>query len=382
LLPFGNFTSAAHKWCVTGTPMNTSINDLNGQLKFIGLKSVSGMFQAFKTDMPSHFTGSSKRKQDENTCKAARFLFVMRNILIRHSIKQQGRLSKTDLMSLPPKEEKVIHIQFTENERKEYEQIESDALSFYITYKGKVRGNYLKLYSALMPLQIACSGGVAEDTDDEKKKKKKFTTNFPFKSKFLRLLKELEKIRTEEPGSKCLVFSRFTSTLHCMKQELPKHGFQFRTLSGDMPMSQRAKSLREFQSDPLTTVFLLSLRSGAVGINLTQANHVFLMEPATNPALEAQAIGRVYRLGQRKAVQVIRMYMENSFETRLIGILAKKYSSTSHNEENSTLNENGEGSNALEPEPVASCTQVVDHMKTDKSILVEEELDILFGIDS
>lgn len=93
-------------------------------------------------------------------------------------------------------------------------------------------------------------------------------------------------------AAKSLVFSQYSSTLSWLQEELPKHGFQFRTLSGDMTMKNRAKALRDFQSDPPTTIFLLSMRAGAVGINLTQANRVFLMEPCYNPALERQAIGR------------------------------------------------------------------------------------------
>ena len=102
--------------------------------------------------------------------------------------------------------------------------------------------------------------------------------------------------------AKSLVFSQFTSSLKYLQEELPKHGFQFRTLSGSMPMRQRAKALHDFQHDPPTTIFLLSLRAGAVGINLTQANRVFLLEPCLNPAMEQQSIGRVHRLvsaGQR-----------------------------------------------------------------------------------
>ena len=96
--------------------------------------------------------------------------------------------------------------------------------------------------------------------------------------------------------AKSLVFSQFTSSLQYLQEVLPKHGFQYRTLSGDMPMRRRAKALYDFQNDPPTTIFLLSMRAGAVGINLTQANRVFLLEPCFNPALEAQSIGRVYRL--------------------------------------------------------------------------------------
>ena len=71
-------------------------------------------------------------------------------------------------------------------------------------------------------------------------------------------------------------------------------------LAGFMTQTQRAKALRDFQNDPPTTVFLLSVRAGAVGINLTQANHVFLMEPLLNPAFEAQAVGRVHRMVRGK----------------------------------------------------------------------------------
>mmetsp|Transcript_12559 Transcript_12559/g.14725 ORF Transcript_12559/g.14725 Transcript_12559/m.14725 type:complete len:570 (-) Transcript_12559:449-2158(-) len=393
---------AVNKWAVTGTPMNTSLNDLNGQLKFVGLEHLPAMFRAFQADMPSHFN-RRKRMNTNNDC-AARFLFVMRSILIRHSIKQQGRMSNTDIMSLPSKIEENILIKFTDSERKEYDKLETDAKSYYTTFKGNIGAGYLKLYSALMPLRIACSGGVVDNEDDKgndreshadnppAKKKNNIITDVPFKSKYNQLLQELEKIRSSEPEAKSLVFSQFTSTLSWMKQELPKHGFQFRTLSGDMPMSKRATALREFQSDPQATIFLLSMRSGAVGINLTQANYIFLMEPATNPALEAQAIGRIYRLGQRKSVRVIRMYMAQSFETRLLGVLEKKYSSSRNKEKRSTLNIDGSESNTsdtdisssdmLEPEPIASCTQVVGHMTKDKSDLVKEEFDTLFGVEA
>ncbi len=114
-------------------------------------------------------------------------------------------------------------------------------------------------------------------------------SNFVFESKVKKLLKYLKKIRDEEPECKChfwlkgvtkcsgtdshihfdflpsslaksLVFSQFSSTLDWLKSELPKNGFQFRTLSGDMTMKKRAKALSDFQNDPPTTIFLLSMR--------------------------------------------------------------------------------------------------------------------------
>jgi superfamily II DNA or RNA helicase len=130
------------------------------------------------------------------------------------------------------------------------------------------------------------------------------------------------------------VFSQFTSTLQWLKDELPKHGFQFRTLSGDMSMKNRAKALSQFQNDPPTTIFLLSMRAGAVGINLTQANRVFLMEPCFNPALEAQAIGRVHRLGQKRSVEIIRLLMKDSIDSRMVEMLEKKHGKLDGSEAN------------------------------------------------
>jgi SNF2 family DNA or RNA helicase len=91
-----------------------------------------------------------------------------------------------------------------------------------------------------------------------------------------------------------------------------------------MSMKKRAKTLHDFQHDPPTAIFLLSLRSGAVGINLTQANRVFLMEPSFNPAVEAQAIGSVHRLGQKRKVEVIPLVMTKSAKTRILEMLKKK----------------------------------------------------------
>ena len=93
-------------------------------------------------------------------------------------------------------------------------------------------------------------------------------------SKLDRLLTELERIQTADEKAKCLVFSQFSQTLAWLQLELPKHGFKYRTLLGSMSKNERSKALAEFQSDPPTTIFLLSMRAGAVGVNLTQANHV------------------------------------------------------------------------------------------------------------
>ena len=84
-----------------------------------------------------------------------------------------------------------------------------------------------------------------------------------------------------------------------------------RSYASAMPSAHPCmQAIEAFQKDPPTTVFLLSMRSGAVGINLTAANHVFLMEPAFNPALEDQAVGRAHRMGQTRPVTVKKFYIK------------------------------------------------------------------------
>merc|ERR1712218_350811 len=91
-----------------------------------------------------------------------------------------------------------------------------------------------------------------------------------------------------------------------------------------MNMPQRAKALREFQNDPPTTIFILSVRCGAVGLTLTAASHVFMMEPCINPALYQQAINQVYRLGQKNEVFIKTLVMKGTIEEQILEVNKKK----------------------------------------------------------
>jgi len=136
-------------------------------------------------------------------------------------------------------------------------------------------------------------------------------------TKLKALIGWLLKVKDSDPTSKCLVFTQFKHSMAWLSEELPKRGFTFRSLDGSMTQKAREDALLAFRDDPPTTVFLLSVRAGAVGINLTEANHVFFMEPLLNSAIEKQAIGRVHRMGQRRAVTVVKFVMKHSVESRL-----------------------------------------------------------------
>ena len=134
------------------------------------------------------------------------------------------------------------------------------------------------------------------DTKDDEDDEDEGESEVVMTSKLEALIANLKRTQASDASAKCLVFTSFKPTLDWLCEALPARGFTFRTLTGDMSQQQREEALLAFQHDPPTTIFLLSVRAGAVGINLTEANHVFLLEPLLNPGLEKQAIGRVHRM--------------------------------------------------------------------------------------
>merc|ERR1711902_38700 len=111
-------------------------------------------------------------------------------------------------------------------------------------------------------------------------------------------------------------------------------------MGGSMSMNKRKKQLSEFSNNSNVKVFVLSVRSGAVGITLTSANHVFMLEPPFNPALYLQAINRVYRLGQTKKVHIHTLIMKDSIEQRIWNINKDKQSDNSQQNDSNSNNGN------------------------------------------
>ena len=149
-----------------------------------------------------------------------------------------------------------------------------------------------------------------------------------FDSKLKKLFAELHKLKVEKPNDKSLIFTSFSKSLNWICEQLEENGFKYKTLTGSMTMNKRKKALDEFANDCETKIFVLTVRSGAVGITLTSANHIFMMEPQFNPALYRQAINRVYRLGQTKKVHIHTLIMKDSIEERIWNINKDKYKET------------------------------------------------------
>jgi SNF2 family DNA or RNA helicase len=177
--------------------------------------------------------------------------------------------------------------------------------------------------------------GVEEDEEDRmqtkgSQKPKRITTYSGPHSKTKALLHDLlaskheSEMNPTEPPFKSVVFSGWTTHLDLIQIALQDHGITFTRLDGRMTRTARSAAMETFRDDPSIHVILVTISAGGLGLNLTTANKVYVMEPQYNPAAEAQAIDRVHRLGQKRDVETVRYIMKGSFEEKMLELQEKK----------------------------------------------------------
>lgn len=143
-------------------------------------------------------------------------------------------------------------------------------------------------------------------------------------AKIVALIEQLRALRRESPTMKSVVFSQFTSFLTLIEGALNRSNIKFLRLDGTMAQKARAAVLTEFRESKQVTVLLISLRAGGVGLNLTSAKRVYMMDPWWSFAVEAQAIDRVHRMGQEDVVKVCRFIVKDSVEERMLRVQDRK----------------------------------------------------------
>ena len=130
-------------------------------------------------------------------------------------------------------------------------------------------------------------------------------------------LKDILSTLMDSGDNRVIIFSQFTSFLEIIGRMLVKQGYKYLYLDGSTPLKERSMLVTKFQSG-LCPIFLVSLKAGGLGLNLTAANYVIIADPWWNPAIEKQAEDRAHRMGQERAVTVIRLVAQHTIEEKIL----------------------------------------------------------------
>ncbi|WP_224372063.1 DEAD/DEAH box helicase [Hyalangium versicolor] len=218
------------------------------------------------------------------------------------------RLKRDVAPELPPRTEAVMHVSLDERERSVYDAVMAATRKEVVALLSE-GGNVLKALEALLRLrQAACHPALVPGQQANTS------------SKVQTLVEALSTAVSD--GHKALVFSQWTSLLDLLEPHLKAAGIGFDRLDGST--ANRGEVTAKFQSPEGAPVLIMSLKAGGTGLNLTAADHVFLMDPWWNPAAEAQAADRAHRIGQERPVMVYRLVSQGTVEERILGLQEKK----------------------------------------------------------
>lgn len=219
------------------------------------------------------------------------------------------RMKRDVLPELPPRTDAVLHVELEESERAVYDAVRA-ATRRELTSKLAAGGGVLAALEALLRLrQAACHPALVPGQPDAESS-----------SKVERLVGALEEAVADD--HKAIVFSQWTSLLDLVEPQLEAAGIRFTRLDGST--KDRGAVVTEFQDASGPPVLLASLKAGGTGLNLTAADHVFLLDPWWNPAAEDQAADRAHRIGQERPVIVYRMVARDTVEERILALQERK----------------------------------------------------------
>ncbi|EDM27241.1 swf/snf family helicase [Lentisphaera araneosa HTCC2155] len=219
------------------------------------------------------------------------------------------RLKKDVLKDLPERTEINLRIPLSPDERGVYNGLRARA-SDRLGKRGGDRNDKFFILEEITRLrQAACSPSLLD---------KQFSDQSAKLKRFIELVKELK-----EAGHRALVFSQFTSFLDLVEKALAEEDVDFLRLDGSTPAKKRPQLVKKFQVGK-SSVFLISLKAGGFGLNLTAANYVIHLDPWWNPAVEDQATDRAHRIGQEKAVTVYRLISEGTIEEKILKLHESK----------------------------------------------------------
>ena len=284
---------AAFRLTLSGTPVENRLDELWSQFHFLNRGLLGG-----RQDFQERYEQPVKSGQPQ---AAERLRERIRPFILRRS---KGEVAP----ELPPRTERVLHCELSDAERLVYDTVHAATLNDVVA-RLAAGGNVMAALEALLRLRQACchSGLVPGHNADTS-------------AKVELLLEVLGEALADR--HKALVFSQWTALLDRVEPHLRAADIDFTRLDGQT--RRRDEVVRRFQDDSGPPVMLVSLRAGGTGLNLTAADHVFLLDPWWNPAVEDQAADRAHRIGQTRPVLVHRLVARDTVEERILALQQRK----------------------------------------------------------
>lgn len=277
-------TNAPVRLALTGTPIENHLGELFSIFRFLA----PGMFKV----KLAHFGPNQENDARDIIMRGLR-PFILR------------RTKSQVLKELPPKTESLLWCDFGANEKQEYNKLR---MYYHKELSGKKKTDFHVLEGLLRLRQFACHPRLLSPSTELGS------------SKLDVLVEQL--LGIQEAGKKALVFSQFTQFLALVKERLQEAGIEFSYLDGQT--RDRDAAINAFKTNPTKTAFLISLKAGGTGLNLTEASYCFILDPWWNPAVENQAIDRIHRIGQEDPVFVYRLVTRDTVEERVLELQKMK----------------------------------------------------------
>ena len=290
---------ARHKLVLTGTPIENSLSDLWSQMNFLNpgiLGNLAFFRRMFITPIEKH---ASEEQQEK-------LQLMIRPFVLR---RKKNEVAK----DLPPLMEEVRICPMDGGQQQMYDKEKSiirNTILSAIEKDGLNKSQFVVLQGLTKLRQLANHPSLMEKDAIEKS------------GKFDEIFRMLQNLLAEK--HKVLIFSSFVSHLELIEKNIREENWKYSKLTGQT--TKRENVIKQFQDDPENRIFLISLKAGGVGLNLTEADYVFIIDPWWNPAAENQAINRAHRIGQDKHVFVYRFITENSIEEKIQKLKERKSS--------------------------------------------------------
>ena len=293
-----NLINATYRFTLTGTPIENNTMELYAQMQFVN-PGLLGSQNFFKKEyaMPIDKNGSKEKTRELQQ--------LIKPFLLRRTKEKVAR-------ELPPKTEIPLFCEMDDEQRKVYEAFKNEYRNQVlnkIDEEGLEKAKF-NVLDALTKLRQICDSPALINTEED------------YGNNSVKLQEILRHVREKTGKHKVIIFSQFVSMLKLITGELDKEGMTYSYLDGST--RDRKQAVQTFQEDNQCRIMVISLKAGGLGLNLTEADYIYLIDPWWNPAVEQQAIDRTHRIGQDKHIFAYKMICKDTVEEKILNLQERK----------------------------------------------------------